>query len=122
MVVHLRTPCEALVLDYIVHEDLFGQIEPTMAVYSEMAGGPEWPEGRFTHEPLPIAGGVEYLGKGAFATRTPAVPCYPDLARHVFERMETDGDRYDVYRIMVAFPPIPATVALQHPLIDPPAS
>jgi hypothetical protein len=109
------------VLDYIVHEDLFGQIEPTMAVYSEMAGGPEWPEGRFTHERLRIAGGVEHLGKGAFATRTPAVPRYPELARHVFERMETDGDRYDVYRIMVAFPPIPATVALQHPLIDPPA-
>jgi hypothetical protein len=121
MAVHVRTPCEALVLDYIVHEDLFGRIEPTMAVYSEMAGGPGWPEAKHAHKRLEIAGEVKYLGKGAFATRTSAVPPYPKLAQYVFDRMETDGDRYDVYRIMVAFPPIPATVALQHPLVDPPA-
>jgi hypothetical protein len=55
--------------------------------------------------------------------RSPRVrrPCRatPQLARYVFERMGTDGARYDVYRIMIAYPPIPATVALQHPLIDP---
>jgi hypothetical protein len=121
MAAQVRTPCETLVLDYIVHEDLFGRVEPMMTVYSEMAGGPEWPNSNGTQEQLRIAGGVKYLGKGAFVTRTPAVPRYPELAQYVFERMETDGDRYDVYRIMLAFPPIPTTVALKHPLIDPPA-
>jgi len=48
------------------------------------------------------------------------VPRYVELGRYVFERLGWDGDRFRVHRLRLAYPPIPAAVAIVHELPPPP--
>ena len=114
LLTHAYTPCEAIIIDKFVHEDAWGALEPECQVFSEIMSGPLY--GISTYEPqrLDIAASVEYLGKGSAVIRTPHIPGYPDMARYVFDKLGWNGSRFDVYRILIPFPPIPATIAMRH--------
>ncbi len=114
----VRTPCEILINDLFVHEDLFGPLEPELIVLSELQGGPGYPAGG--HEPARLPGdeSVEYLGKGPDVAGTPAIPRYPELARYVFDRLGWDGQRFDVYRARLPYPVLSSSVVIRHALPD----
>ena len=118
----IRTPCEVLINDLFVHEEMFGPLKPELIVYSDLLGGPEYPAGG--HEPtrLPIHGSVDYLGKGPGVVATTDVPRYVELAQHVFDRLGWDGQRFDVYRVRVAYPILSSIIVMKHPLQDRSAS
>jgi hypothetical protein len=115
-VARVHTPCEVVVLDQIVHESLFSAFDPQVSVCSELSGEMPPPEHAQDRLALPVNVTVEYLGKGPAALHTPDVPRYVELGRHVFERLGWDGDRFRVYRLRLAFPPIPAAVTIVHEL------
>ena len=115
------TPCEHLVLDQIVHEDIYGPIKPELLVYSELAVGEQYPRGRANRLMLPASESVEYLGKGPAVLQTPHVPRYGELARYIFDRTGWDGQRFDVYRVEMRYPPMPATVVMRHELLEQPS-
>jgi hypothetical protein len=114
----VREPCEVLINDLFVHEDMFGPLTPELIVYGDLRGGPEYPGGG--HEPprLPVGETVDYLGKGPDVVATPDVPRYAELARYVFERLGWDGEHFDVYRVRLAYPVVPSIVLMRHPLRD----
>jgi hypothetical protein len=118
----MRTPCEALVFDLLVHEDLYASLELELAVYSELAGGsPVLPiEGR-EGERLPTWESVEYLGKGPSVTHTPHVPRHAEMIRYALDKLDWDGERFDVYRVQMQFPIIPTSVLMMHELPEAPA-
>jgi hypothetical protein len=120
-VARVYTPCEVLVLDQIVHEDLFPDFDPLVTVCSELSGEMPPPEKAQDRLALPVSATVEYLGNGPAALHTPDVPRYVELARHVFERLGWDGDRFRIHRLRLAYPPIPAAVAIVHELPERPA-
>ncbi|MHC4948655.1 MAG: hypothetical protein ACYTG1_10390 [Planctomycetota bacterium] len=84
--VHVRTPTRVLVHDLVVHADLFGRLEPSAAVYSEVHEETRAGRTRDQRHRLPVPLAVEHLGRGPSALRTSDVPRYPEMARHVLER------------------------------------
>lgn len=112
----VRTPCEVLINDLFVHEDMFGPLTPELVVYGDLVGGPEYPGGGREPPRLPVDESVDYLGKGPGGVATTDVPRYAELASHVFERLGWNGARFDVYRVRVAYPVVPSIVVMRHPL------
>lgn len=122
LLTHAYTPCETMIIDKFVSEDVWGPVDPEALVFSEIMGGPL--HGISSHESqrLEISATVEHLGKGPAVVRTPHIPGYPDMAQHVFATLGWDGQRFDVYRVVIPFPPIPTTIVLRHDIPLPPAS
>ncbi|MHC5004113.1 MAG: hypothetical protein ACYTJ0_13430 [Planctomycetota bacterium] len=118
--VHVRTPSKALVHDLIVHRDIFGQLEPTAAVFSEVHHEVKTSRLRDDRYRLPVPLAAEYLGQGASALRTPDVPRYPEMARHVLRRENLDPDEFDVYRIRMQYPIVPTSVTMSFDLLPRP--
>ncbi len=111
---HSYTPCEALVLDKFLHEDVYGPVEPELLVYSEIVGGPLYGTSPHIPQQLDIAVSVEYLGKGSAVVRTPHIPRCQSMVNHVFDTLGWDGSRFDVYRVIIPYPPIPTTIGTTH--------
>jgi hypothetical protein len=122
VVARMRTPCEALLFDQLVHEELFGPISPELAVYSQLGGGPSIPHPEMERERLPARESVEYLGKGPSVIYTPHVPRYSEMVRYVFDKLGWDGERFDVYRAVLLFPVIPTSVVMRHELPEAPGA
>ena len=120
--VHIRTPSRVLVHDLIVHEGVFGRLAPIAAVFSEVHHEVESARTRDDRYRLPGPLGVEYLGRGPSALRTPDVPRYPEMARHVLARHGQDPERFDVYRIRMQYPIVPTSVTMSFDLLEPPGS
>lgn len=112
----VRTPVETIVHDVLVHEDLFGEAEPRFYVLSDHSGEIMSDLDSRTTDILPIHETIEYLGKGPDVLETPDVPRYPEMARHVMEKMGWDGDRFDVYRCRVEYPVMPSSVIVEFEL------
>ena len=117
----VRTPCEVLIFDQLVHEDIFGRLHPELAVYGELADSGPFPVGGRHRNLLEVSEKVEYLGKGTSGLHTPHVPRYAEMARYVFDRLRCDADRFDVYRVRMRYPMIPASVVMRCELPERPA-
>ncbi|MFH1749246.1 MAG: hypothetical protein ABIG44_19620 [Planctomycetota bacterium] len=119
--VRMRTPCEELLFDLLVHEDLFGPLKPDLAVYSELAGGPPvLPIESRERDRLATWEWVEYLGKGPAVVHTPHVPRYAEMIRYTLDKLGWDGKRFDVYRVRMQFPIIPTSVLVTYELPEAP--
>lgn len=112
----VRAPCEVLINDVFVHEDMFGPLAPELIVFGDLRGGPEYPGGGREPPRLPMDESVDYLGKGPGVVATADVPRYAELASDVFERLGWDGERFDVYRVRIMYPVVPSIVIMRHPL------
>ena len=116
----MRTPCEVLILDQFIHEDLFGPIRPKLYVYSDMTDAPRSPITQRVHERLPVHETVQHLGKGLSGIRTPDAPSYTEMVRYAFNRLGWDPTQFFVYRVRMEYPPVPTTVTMESPLPDAP--
>lgn len=116
----VRAPCEALILDQFIHEDLFGRIQPQLRMYRDLTGAPPASGTSRQEDQMPIFETVRHLGKGLSGIRTPDVHRYVEMATYVFERFGWDPDRFHVYRARVEYPPMPTMVCMEHPLPERP--
>jgi hypothetical protein len=119
-IVTVRTPCDALVFDLLVHEDLFPDSSPEFAVYSELAGGAPFPAGNRTRQPLPIPASVDLIGRGPEAVHCAEVPRYAEMIRYALDKLAWNGSRLRVYRVCLPFPPMPASVVMRYELPEKP--
>lgn len=115
------SPCEVLVMDLLVHEDIYGPLTPSVDVEDRRFGTP------LSMAPapemiLPSRFSVTHLGKGPSVLHTADVPRYAELGRYVFDRLGWEGDRFDVYRCRIEYPVVPSSIALRFPLPEPPSS
>jgi len=106
----VRTPCEVFVHDHFVHRDLFPDAERELVVFSELNSSVTQDD----DDMLPISESVECLGRGLSVARTAAVPGYMKLLRGVFARAGWDPDDFDLYRVRMAYPPMPTSVVIRH--------
>lgn len=116
----MYTPCEVLVFDQFVHEDMFGPISPELCVYSDLSGRMWIPAVSRPRDRLPFNGNVEHLGKGPSLVYTPHVPRYVEMVQYVLEKLGWAAERFDVYRVVIEYPVIPSTVAMTHELPEAP--
>jgi hypothetical protein len=117
----LHTPCEVLVFDQFVHEDMFGRIQPKVGLHSDLSGRMWIPVVARERDRLAVQVTAEYLGKGPSVAYTPHVPRYSEMLRYVFGKLGWDGERCDVYRVVMKYPVVPSTIAMTHELPEAPA-
>ncbi len=109
----VRTPAEMLHFDLFVRAGLFGEVERELRVFSDIASPASFEDSDKLH----IGGEVKLLGRGLAFAQCVDLPGYPDLASSVFARLAIDPDEYELYRIRMAYPPVPTSVMVKHELL-----
>ena len=112
---NIRTPAEVLILDLLVHEDLYEHIEPTARVLSDHRGA-DRASRDLDRDLLCELEPPEYLGMGPSVLHTPDVPRYAELARYVFDRVGWESRRFKVFRTRLAYPVMPSSAVVQFEL------
>lgn len=108
----VRTPAEVFVYDQFVHRGLFPRVQREMCVFGELNS----PITQDEQDRLPTSETIELLGRGITVARTPDVPGYQKILRAAFSAVGWDADQFDLYRIRMAYPPMPASVVIRHDL------
>jgi hypothetical protein len=117
----LRTPTETLILDQLIHEDLFGPIEPRLIQLSDLNLSRGLPSPPVRESDIIETGEVvQYLGKDPTAIYTPEIPRYADIVAYTCNRIGIDPAKLDVYRVRVDYPIIPTSIGMEHDLPEQP--
>ncbi|MEZ6318528.1 MAG: hypothetical protein R3B49_07220 [Phycisphaerales bacterium] len=111
----VRTPAELLHFDLFVGAGMFGDVARDLCVFSDVANPIAFDEA----DELPVPERIARLGRGVSLAQTPDVPGYADLAASVFDAIGADPRDYELFRIRMAYPPMPTTVMVRHPLLEP---
>ncbi len=111
----VRTPAEMLHFDLFVRSGLFGEVERELRVFSDVAKPIAFDE----EDALPVPETIARLGRGVSLAHTPDVPGYTDLALSVFDAIGQDASDYELYRIRIAYPPMPTSAMVRHELLEP---
>lgn len=120
LVARVRTPTAVMICDVLVHEAIFGDTAPRAMMYNDLFGEAlRRGAGRERYR-LATAPGVEYLGRGAEVTKTPAIPRYPRMLQHVFERVGWNSAAFHAYRVRIEFPFSPTSVVVSFDLLPAP--
>ena len=119
-VVTVRTPCEVVILDLMLHEDTYGPVEPTVFVHAEHTGEMLWDGVIRKRHRLPVYQSVSYLGKGPSVLHTPDIPRYAQMGRYALERAGWEGEKFDVYRCRIEYPVMPSSIVVVFDLPDAP--
>lgn len=98
-------PTKLLVLDVLMHEDMWPSSEPELRLYDTIIYGNADPnDPRRDKDRLDLAESIASLGRGAERFRCEEVPRYPELLASMLERMGQDGRRFRGYRCRIAYP------------------
>lgn len=108
----VRIPAESLHMDLFVHRGLFGEVERELRVFSDLASPVAFDDA----DALPAPERISRLGRGVALAQSPDIPDYRELASWVFGSLGEDPEEYDLFRVRMAYPPMPATVMVRHPL------
>lgn len=111
----VRTPAEVLHFDLFVRIGLFGRVERELRIFSDLASQISFED----QDALETSARVVRLGRGLGLSHTPDIPGYADLTASVCNSVGIDPDEYELFRVRVEYPPVPTTVMLRHPLLDP---
>lgn len=109
----VRIPTEMLHFDLFVRKGLFGDVERELRVFSELASAVTFDQ----RDEISVCDRISPMGRGVSLAQAPDIAGYPDLARSVFERLSIDPTDYELHRVRMAYPPIPATVVMKHELL-----
>ncbi len=113
--VAVRVPCEMVHYDLFVYKGLFGEVTRELEVFNELASQITFDE----RDELRVSDQVKRLGMGVSLAQAPDIAGYTDLARSVFDRVGADPDDFELYRIRMAYPPMPTSVLMRHELLPP---
>lgn len=114
----VRTPCEVLISDHIVHKSLFPGAHRELRVYGELISSTT----RDERDRLDVSEELQHLGRGLLRVRTADVPNYADILTDAFASIGMDPNDFDVYRVRMRYPPMPSSVMVRHELPPPPQS
>lgn len=109
----VRIPAEMLHFDFYVRAGLFGQVERELCVFSDIASSIAFQDS----DALPMTDKVVKLGRGLTLASSPDLPGHQDLTRSLFGRLGIEPNEYELYRVRMAYPPMPTTVMIKHELL-----
>jgi hypothetical protein len=108
------TPCELLVMDHFVHRAMLGRLQPTLRVLLDVGAWPPYPMQSEARSEHPCSERVESLGAGLDAAGLAEIPRYRDMLRTVCEARGWNPQDFDVYRVRLAYPPVPSIVSMRY--------
>lgn len=112
LVSSVSMPVKAVMFDLILHRDLREAMNPTVELVGHPATGPLGADGACV---LPHAERPTNLG-AATMLKTPLVPDYDRLIARVFDRAGWDPRDFVCLRLVMPYPPMPASLKLTYPL------
>ena len=117
----VRIPCESLVLDLLVREGTIGDKRPAVDIHLLQPTGQWGGVDARECDYLSANESVAYLGRGPSALQSRDTPRYVELARYVFDRLNWDKERFDVFRCQMAYPVLSSSVVMRFDLPERPA-
>ena len=112
----LNTPAELCIADFFVHRALSEEVKPTVHLYSQLPGGPMYPQCGRDRGELPMRERIIELGGWPPDVVTPEVPNYAKLVALAASRMRCSLGDLVGYRIKMRYPPIPTVLVFRHEL------
>tara|TARA_R110002072_G_scaffold150953_5_gene299888 strand:- start:16734 stop:18020 length:1287 start_codon:yes stop_codon:yes gene_type:complete len=109
----VRIPAEMLNFDIYVRAGLFGEVERELRVFSDVASKLTFQD----IDVLSVSDKIVNLGLGLKRAHAPDLPGHQSFTQAIFHRLELDPNEYELYRIRMAFPPMPSTVMMKHELL-----
>ncbi|MEM1448037.1 MAG: hypothetical protein AAGI22_02945 [Planctomycetota bacterium] len=98
-------PARKLVMDVIVHEDVYPGAEPELLLYDTSSGGvADVNDRRRDLDRLDLAESIVTLGRGLGGVEVKEFEPYPRVLEHVFERLGWDPERFRVHRVDIDYP------------------
>jgi hypothetical protein len=116
----VSTPAEILQFDAIIHREVYPGSSPSIRVYdTSFEGVADANNPARDIDVLDMLESVEPLGDGTAMLRSPDVPRYPDLLRHVYGRLGWRESDFRSFRCRVEYPVYGSQVTM---LFDPPTA
>ncbi len=101
----VNLPAKALLLNVLLHEDVWPDGEPQLLVYDSLKRGlasPDDPTSEFDR--MASTETIQSLGKGVEQFRASEVGRHVEMVQHVTERLGWDATRLRGYRVRVQYP------------------
>lgn len=117
----LFTPAESLIHDVAIHRDCAFAFKLRATVYSQMPGGPTYPNSGSDAVVLPLSTEIIELGDGLSSIATSDIPRYVEMTERIIDRMGHSPRDFKVFRYRLRYPPIPAISVIRHELLPPKA-
>jgi hypothetical protein len=100
-----QTPARKGIFDVLVHEELYQQFDPQLAVYDTTVNGLcHFGDPNRALALLDVKVNIEPLGRGLARFRTLDVPNYPEMLREVCRQLQWDEQAFRGYRCAVEYP------------------
>lgn len=110
----ISKPMEMLVLDVLVHRNMFGELSPNAKVYGSLDHlGETDPYAFRPDETLPILPSMRAYAPGLGAIGTPHIPRYREMIDAVLARLGWDPEAFDLYRCTLEYPLLSTTVQVR---------
>jgi hypothetical protein len=106
----VRTPCELLVSDLLVHRTLYPNVTRELCVFGELTTQLS----RDERDRVPVPERVQHLGRVSDGIGTADVPRHSELLSFVMKRAGLNPDDFDAYRVRMRYPPLPVSVIVRH--------
>lgn len=112
-------PCKSLILDMLLHEDVWPDASPELIMYNTTRYEVANPNSSadFVYR-LNVTETIEFLGTGVARFRVAEVGQYVEMVRHVCDKLGWDPERLRGYRCHIRYPIVGASACA---VFDPPS-
>lgn len=119
----VSTPCRSLLLDVLIHEDIFPGTDPQVVIMDTAVNGVAQlsDESRWIDR-LDLIEEVRSLGPGLVNLRVPEIPNYTKIIQHVLGRAGWPMKQFRGYRCKSHYPVYGSQITLSFEAPDPPVS
>jgi hypothetical protein len=114
--VYTSTPAEVLMLDLYVHRSCAFALKPEVAVYTNLPGGPIYPNDGRERGLIPVFEEIIDLGAGPPDTTAPTFPRYGQMVEYGIARLGHAPKDFHGFRFRLRYPPIPAVALYRYEL------
>ena len=113
--IRMRTPCEVVVLDVLVDQELFESTSYHARLFSDLFAGQVLTQ-HLDCDELALQEKVDQMGSGVDNARLSFMPRYREMLQYAFDRTGWPADRFLLHRIRIEYPIIPTSLILRHRL------
>ena len=104
-VTSIHVPTTRLIMDTLLHDDVFPGSDPTMVMYDASADSTvHVNDPAYFVDRLSLSAQAEFIGHGPESMRVSEFPRYVELIEHVCERRNWDPSKFRAYRCQIAYP------------------
>lgn len=116
-IVRARTPCDLIVFDVLVHEQLLRGVAPTLKIFGDLETGcDQVPVARRTRHRLLAWHTVQSLGDGPAAAYSQHLPHHTEMIEYCMNELGWDGRDFRTWRAQIPYPVIPSSIVIQFAL------